>query len=678
MADGDKHVSLAGLKAVYDHLDGNVSSLKSAFANDIAQITGNTPFVFTSGYYRVFNDLTVVDISAPERSNTTSQTMVTTLIPCQPGEKYTIRAYGAASTAAAYGYLDSDCNGIYRNGASALVEDTLTVPDTITVSGNQYVPAWLIVNNNLTNNGSNYYAYKGKSLNADAFRRMGLLTSSDNLNNVTQSGWYYWTASSVPENRPAAMSSKMLVFYRTNADIVQIVYGRTSKLYGYIRAKTSDGWDTNWTKMVYFPDMEDAISNAETQLNTRIDKIAKTDIKALVEENKDENDKYTESFTVDIDLKSEPMILSAVSQYTGTGVPTIQVKTYNPNLINFVCPVYEFGGTVEPTRKSWRIPAAHSLVTKAHVIFTIPSGTEVTIREISLCNDQRNRYNDLGIKYHGHAGYIAPSNTLEAFQIAAELGYNSLITTPKFTDDGNDAHTAVCFHDDNSISGDLCWINGNNITGTDNKAISEYSYDYITQNFRIKGSLWGTQHVPKLDDYFRICSLTGMAPILSVHSSGLGLTYAAGFAIIRAMAEKWNVLNKLGIKSGDWHVQSAAREVFGTDIDCYIFINGSTHEPNDNLTIAKNAGFVGSSATDLTGCEYKLIAEYYYSQTVSGATYYTGTIAAMAADYQAGFKLSVASTGVSGESGAEMKRLITENHVTEFTVDNHISMGLDW
>lgn len=180
MAEGRKLVRLEGLQAVYQNVDGKIGDVKSAFTNGTEQITGCKPFVFTSGYYRVHNNLTVVDISAPERSNETSKTMVTTLIACQPGEKYTIRAYGAASAAAAYGYLDADCKGIYRSTASALIEDTLTVPNTVTVSGNQYVPAWLIVNNNLTNNGSDYYAYKGTGIEAKLSDMQNTHRISDN------------------------------------------------------------------------------------------------------------------------------------------------------------------------------------------------------------------------------------------------------------------------------------------------------------------------------------------------------------------------------------------------------------------------------------------------------------------------------------------------------------------
>ena len=178
-----------------------------------------------------------------------------------------------------------------------------------------------------------------------------------------------------------------------------------------------------------------------------------------------------------------------------------------------------------------------------------------------------------------------------------------------------------------------------------------------------------------MDDFFRVCSLTGMNPILSVHSSGFGASWATGFSIIKALAKKWGVLHKLGIKSGSDDVQSAARSVFGKEIGCYIWLNGASHTPYSPFTHFKTCGFIDESATDLTGCEYNLVAEYFYSQTKETGTYYSETIAQIAEMLEKGFKISVwESSSISGE---EMVRLIGIG-VTEFTVDNHISMGLDW
>ena len=146
------------------------------------------------------------------------------------------------------------------------------------------------------------------------------------------------------------------------------------------------------------------------------------------------------------------------------------------------------------------------------------------------------------------------------------------------------------------------------------------------------------------------------------------------FSAIRALAKKWNVLQGIGIKSGNPNIFSCARGVFGTDAR-YIWINGQSHAPYNVFTQMKNAGFIDENATDLSGCAYDLASEYFYAQTISGATYYAETMAQIADLLAKGFKISVAETDAI--SGPEMERLIAAG-VTEFTVDSFISMGLDW
>lgn len=125
---------------------------KGSLEKATEQIIGTKALVFVPGYYRVYSDNTVVDTSAPEISNTTSKTMVTALCPCAEGDVFTIRAYGGAAAAAAYGFLNSSKQGISRGTTNALYEGNVTAPANA---------AYFIVNNNLTNNSTDYYAYKG-------------------------------------------------------------------------------------------------------------------------------------------------------------------------------------------------------------------------------------------------------------------------------------------------------------------------------------------------------------------------------------------------------------------------------------------------------------------------------------------------------------------------------------
>lgn len=335
---------------------------------------------------------------------------------------------------------------------------------------------------------------------------------------------------------------------------------------------------------------------------------------------------------------------------------------------------YDIGGTIEPIMQEFKCPPAAktNVLSYDHVrvSVTVPEGTKLKVSNFYSFEAGQARHNDdCGIRWHAHAGFpgLCPSNSIPGFQYAGKLGFTSCITIPKFTSDG----IGVCFHDDGSISGDLVWMDGSEITGDDDIGIANYSYEYITQNFRLRTS-WGTLHVPTIDDFFRICSMCNMAPIFSVHSTGFGSTYAAGFAYIRELAVKWNVLNKLWIKSGSASVQSAAFEAFGTDMAGMILIRGqsSTWDPLEQakLIVNNNGDHVlATTATSAKEAVMPLVFELFHA---------AATDEAIALGISEGFKVSIATTDAA-LTGPVMMAYIGKG-VTEFTDDYHCSLGLDW
>ena len=335
---------------------------------------------------------------------------------------------------------------------------------------------------------------------------------------------------------------------------------------------------------------------------------------------------------------------------------------------------YDIGGSVEAVMQEFKCPpsAKTNVLSYDHVrvSVTVPTGTKLKISNFYSFEAGQSRHNDdCGIKWHAHAGFssLCPSNSIPSFQYAGKLGFTSCITIPKFTSDG----IGVCFHDDGSISGDLVWMDGSEITGDDDIGIANYSYEYITQNFRLRTS-WGTLHVPTIDDFFRICSMCNMAPIFSVHSTGFGMSFADGFAYIRQLAVKWNVLKKLWIKSGSASVQSAAFEVFGTDMAGMILIRGqsSTWDPlaQAKLIVNNNGDHVlATTAMSAKEAIMPLVFELFHA---------AATDEAIAIGISEGFKVSIATTDAA-LTGPVMMTYIGKG-VTEFTDDYHCSLGLDW
>ena len=83
--------------------------------------------------------------------------------------------------------------------------------------------------------------------------------------------------------------------------------------------------------------------------------------------------------------------------------------------------------------------------------------------------------------------------------------------------------------------------------------------------------------------------------------------------------------------------------------------------------MAKRCGFVAADAVSAAESEYPLVMEYFYAAATDGKI--------LLAERE-GFPVSIATTG-KGISGPEQERLIGMG-VTEFTIDHHCSMGLNW
>lgn len=233
--------SMEGLE---NTVNGGFTELKNAFVQDTEWITGTVPLVFEQGYYRVYNDNTVVDISAPERTNSTSKHMVTALVACQPGDKFTIKAYGGSTAAAAWGFLNADKKGIQRATANKLVNETIEAPSDA---------AYFIVNNDTDNLASGYWAYKGDTLLSKSYVHHGSLTDTDDLNNLSTKGWYMWTNAHIPLNAPKAdVGGKLLVFGNGTTSTAQLFLPiKTGEKIWYRTSVTG-----TWTEVANTADVE--------------------------------------------------------------------------------------------------------------------------------------------------------------------------------------------------------------------------------------------------------------------------------------------------------------------------------------------------------------------------------------------------------------------------------------
>lgn len=371
----------------------------------------------------------------------------------------------------------------------------------------------------------------------------------------------------------------------------------------------------------------------------------------------DSDGSFTKSFDAvikDNGQFSEMFIISSTAYYESENgnIPAVQVRIIDDDgKALYYSPVYEIGHNREFYRKQWRIMPTFDRYTNVRLSFIIPDGVKLYIKNIGVRQNYGFRERDIGIRYHGHGG----CTNAFGMQLTAEAGFTSCITIPKFTKDG----IGVCMHDDETIIDELSFDDGKKAEsgGPFDKPISEFTYDELmcfSASWRKRSDVFAGIRIPTMDEYFRICSMTGMQPIFSVHPE---LTKEQ-WLYVRKLLIKYRLLEHFWVKSGNVTTQKICNEVFGTEIAGRILIQGAAKDwdpaelsremeldPKKNNVVIE---FFGFAAT-----EKKIITAK-----------------------NEGFLVSIAAMK-GGVSGPHMMKLI-DMGVTEFTLDHHLSMGLDW
>ena len=370
---------------------------------------------------------------------------------------------------------------------------------------------------------------------------------------------------------------------------------------------------------------------------------------------------------------SDKQIISCVAKYESENgaYPVIQFKIVDHLMqVLYYSPSYRLGNAAQYEEMAWRIPPYQDRYNKLRVEITVPDGVKLSIQKISNAIDLKEVAQDDGVLFHAHQGFsgYCPASTTKAFRMAGEMGYKSCITIPKFTSDG----ICVCFHDDSTIRNLLRYSDGSVIPqgSADDRPVSEFTYEDLClfdAGVR-KSKIFALQRVPTLDEFFEICSLYQMSPVLSVHWSPefIGEEGVKRFTCIRELAKKHGVLGKLSIKSSGSDVLQAALAVFGHDIDGYIILE-PINEFRNPIVFARQSGFISQNEDNLARCDYKLTLEFFRSRVLKNE---------VKKALENGFIVSVATVS-PGIDGPELERLI-DMGVTEFTIDHHCSMGLNW
>ena len=370
-----------------------------------------------------------------------------------------------------------------------------------------------------------------------------------------------------------------------------------------------------------------------------------------------DGDAFTHSFDVTVKGKEEfeeVFILSTTAKYeSGNGMyPTAQVRVIdNAGDTLYFSPVYEIGHRREFYRREWRVPPTLDRYDTVRMSFIIPDGVRLFLRTIKIKRNYGYREKDIGIRYHGHGG----ATTAFGWQMTAEVGFTSCITIPKFTKDG----IGVCVHDDTTVIKELRLDDGSMPAegGRYDKPVSEFTYKEICElnAWRRRSDIFTGMRVPTMEEFFRICSSTGMQPIFSVHPA---LTREQ-WLYVRELLVKYRLLEHFWVKSGSVEIQKLCLEIFGDEIAGRILLFNTRHGMINPVDVAREIGLDPKRHNVVVEYFHHAITEEKIKQALAG-----------------GFPVSVAAMP-GGISGPRMQELI-DLGVTEFTVDRHCSMGLSW
>ena len=311
---------------------------------------------------------------------------------------------------------------------------------------------------------------------------------------------------------------------------------------------------------------------------------------------------------------------------------------------------YIVGSNLAFERKSWRVPPMIFKDMRIKITVKVPSDTKLYIKNFDADFGAPAERSLVGTRFNSHLGLIGyiPDNTLEAFTMAADVGYAACIVVPKVTKDG----IFVCIHDDtiNRTGRDK---DGNELP-EEPMYVCNLTYDELLEyDFAVRKhpAFKGTK-IPLLDDFFKLCSKTGMRPMFSTHPP---LTKKQ-WQQVKAMLQKYNLLSHFHVKGGIKELKGAF-EVLGNDIDGYT-VDEQQLLP-DTIDNMKAIGFDTSKCRGVIEIRQRNI-----------------TPEVVAKIKEAGF-FAAAWDMPHCCNFEEYDRLI-EMGVSEFTEDYHCSMGLNY
>ena len=381
------------------------------------------------------------------------------------------------------------------------------------------------------------------------------------------------------------------------------------------------------------------------------------------------------------------MILYADAKFTRakdvTDYPRVRLGVTTDR--NFYRPStwYRIGKENEFDQHEWRSPAYFWDSRPVTLEIYVPDGCELSIRKLgNRYENQINRMPDNGLRFFARPATcnITADLSMPALQMAYRQGYNTSIVIPKVSSDG----VWFAYHDDtwDIASTHLRNADGSTITDSayNGKRFHEIPYAYLEQFDW--GRLYGVPAFEglkgmKLDDYFEFLSKTGMSPRFSMHPS-VGINTTENLTALKKLVNTYGLLSKLTILVNNI---DQVFPVFGNDIAGYCFGNATGSSWDGDKRV--DSGFEAAlAAKEKHGITTEISCGLWSDSLFSDrdkAKEFVGQI--RVAGFSAGV-FEYTHIGIDGTSHSQLwsedLRWLASIGVTEFTINYHTSVGLNW
>ena len=406
------------------------------------------------------------------------------------------------------------------------------------------------------------------------------------------------------------------------------------------------------------------------------DRITVADIQRFADP---EDNLFKSSFNIDIPNNGDPenIILTTIAKFTKTNESALDPTIYfslgsGLNRSGY----YTFGDPNNLKVQKFRIPRYPSDPSGVGIYVAIPEGVtmEISVFQNSYSDE---KINESRIIFRGHRKMsMTPEDSLAGAIMGAKSGAKYFIEIPKRLSDG----TWICYHDDTLVYDDtyIRQENGSILPSSYNGiAWSEISYETANSwDWGIsKGELWKGTKPLTLDQFFELCSRSGMHPCLSIHP----MPSAEELEEIKTLAAKYNVLGTLNIKCSQTYIQRCFG-VFGNEVESY------TIDVSSGSQTAATIQNAISSMNSLNITVDKIIE--LFASTAYNAYFGAAPYDAFKLITDAGIKASIAQqTGsyhpvvTSSASVIMWEQDINywiSRGVTEFTYEYHWNWGLEY